>query len=65
MNHDATHCIDHSSACPKKCYRAKLTEELKNIHYELPVSWAHFKDTKECPVWPKKKGAKPGDKELR
>jgi hypothetical protein len=53
MNHDATHCADYRKNCPKSCYRAQLTEELKHIHYGLPVSWSHFKGTKECP---KKKG---------
>lgn len=50
MNHDATHCFNHSSECPKTCYRAQLTEELKNIQYPLPVSWAMFKGTDECPI---------------
>ena len=49
MNHDATHCLDYKKFCPKSCYRAQLTEELKNSYYPLPVSWAHFKDTKYCP----------------
>jgi hypothetical protein len=34
MNHDACHCYDYKKGvCPKKCYRAKLTEELKRIVY--------------------------------
>ena len=49
MNHDATHCLDYKKSCPKSCYRAQLTEELKNIYYPLPTSWANFKGTKECP----------------
>lgn len=49
MNHDATHCLDYKKSCPKSCYRARLTEELKRIVYILPVSWCHFKGTKECP----------------
>lgn len=51
MNHDATHCLDYTSKCPKDCYRAQLTEELKhrNDLYYLPISWAHFGETKECP----------------
>ena len=48
MNHDATHCLDYKKSCPKSCYRAQLTKELKNIYYPLPVSRAHFKGTKEC-----------------
>ena len=54
MNHDATHCADYKKTkCPKKCYRAQLTEELRGIPYPLPVSWAHFEGTKECPKPPK------------
>lgn len=54
MNHDATHCADYKkSKCPKNCYRAQLTEELRNIYYPLPTSWAHFEGTKECPKPPK------------
>ena len=56
MNHDATHCLDYKKSCPKSCYRARLTEELKHVYYILPVSWSHFKGTKECPK-PKKGGA--------
>lgn len=52
MNHDATHCADYTKACPKKCYRAQLTEELRHIIYALPISWSNFKGTKECPAWP-------------
>lgn len=51
MNHDATHCFDHNDDCPKTCYRARLTAELKeNRQYSLPVSWAMFKGTDECPI---------------
>lgn len=54
MNHDATHCADYKKGCcPKTCYRAQLTEELRKILYVLPTSWAHFKGTKECPKYPK------------
>lgn len=49
MNHDATHCLDYKKSCPKSCYRAQLTKELKEIDYTLPVSWMHYKGTKECP----------------
>ncbi len=50
MNHDAAHCADYKKSCPKSCYRAQLTEELKRIQYFLPTSWCHFKGTKECPI---------------
>lgn len=53
MNHDATHCDDYTEACPKSCHIAQLTEELKHIHYALPISWAHYKGTNYCPKWPK------------
>lgn len=52
MNHDATHCFNYTKACPKDCYRAQLTEDLRHIIYTLPTSWAMFKGTKECPKWP-------------
>ncbi len=49
MNHDATHCLDYSkNKCPKTCYRAQLTEELKRIYYPLPVSWSHLEGTNLC-----------------
>lgn len=54
MNHDATHCADYLVArCPKKCYRAQLTQDLRNNQCRLlsvPISWAKFKGTKECPI---------------
>lgn len=54
MNHDATHCSDYDKAvCPKSCYRAQLTEDLRNIVYTLPTSWSSFKGTKYCPKWSK------------
>ena len=49
MNHDATHCADDTTACPKSCYRAELTADLRKIYYPLPTSWAHFKGTNYCP----------------
>ena len=51
MNHDATHCLDYNEkTCPKSCYRAQLTKEFSEIDYELPVSWAKFRATNECPM---------------
>lgn len=52
MNHDATHCYNYNDKCPKTCYRAQLTKELKEIDYPWPVSWALFKGTDYCPKWP-------------
>ena len=55
MNHDATHCADYTTACPKSCYRAELTADLRkrNDLLWLPMSFAHFKGTDECPKYPK------------
>ena len=54
MNHDATHCSDYRNGrCPKECYRAQLTQNLRDDPYRflrLPVSWANFKGTNECPM---------------
>lgn len=50
MNHDYAHCADYTECCPKDCFRAQLTEDLKNrVDLRgLPFSWMHFKRTKEC-----------------
>lgn len=54
MNHDATHCEDYRKyECPKSCYRAQLTQELRDNPYRflrMPISWANFKGTEECPL---------------
>ena len=53
MNHDATHCADYRDGkCPKKCYRAQLTQDLRERHdlFFVPISWTNFKGTKECPI---------------
>ena len=54
MNHDATHCDDYRKAkCPKRCYRAQLMQDLRDNWTRfrfLPISWANFKGTKECPM---------------
>ena len=52
MNHDAAHCLYYEiNKCPRRCYRAQLTQELRDRGdlYYLSVSWANFKQTKECP----------------
>lgn len=58
MNHDATHCADYKKGkCPKSCYRAELTQDLKDNFYAfrfLPISYANFKGTKECPKYKEK-----------
>ena len=51
MGHDASHCLDYDPGrCPKKCYRAQLTEDLRHRPdlVWLPVSWMHFIGTGEC-----------------
>lgn len=55
MNHDATHCYNYGPECPKSCYRAELTEDLKKSGYKFPVSWSCFKHTSYCPRWSNKK----------
>lgn len=54
MNHDATHCADYrKSRCPKSCYRAQLTQDLRDnwLRYIfLPVSWSNYRRMDECPL---------------
>lgn len=54
MNHDATHCFNWTTSCPKTCYRAQLMEDLRRIDLRIPVSYAYLKYTPECPRWPTK-----------
>jgi hypothetical protein len=57
MNHDATHCEDYDkNKCPALCYRAQLTKDLEKRDdlMGFPISWAHFKGTKQCLLWPGK-----------
>jgi len=52
MNHDATHCSEYRKGrCPASCYRAELTEDLKHRPDLacLPMSWADFRYSEECP----------------
>ena len=43
MNHDATHCADYKVAkCPKRCYRARLTQDLRGSGYAFPTSLLHL-----------------------
>ena len=54
MNHDAMHCADYrKSYCPKRCYRARLTQDLyeRKARGELagiPMSVAHLRGTDQC-----------------
>lgn len=58
MNHDVSHCSDYDpEVCPKKCYRAQVTQDLRdNIKHfkDIPLSFAHFKGTQYCEKWPEK-----------
>lgn len=54
MNHDASHCSDYvKGKCPPGCYRAKLTQELRDnpwcFKYKS-ISWVNFKGTVKCPM---------------
>lgn len=54
MNHDIAHCLDYRKSCPKSCFRAQATEELRHISYPLRTSWSHCKGTPLCPLDEKK-----------
>lgn len=50
MNHDYAHCMDYvQGVCPLSCFHAELTDDYQK-HCNYPVSWMHFKGTKECEV---------------
>ena len=51
MNHDYAHCLDLKKSCPKSCFRAQLTREVEERDdlKEVPMTWARFKGTDECP----------------
>lgn len=52
MNHDVCHCADYiPTDCPKTCYRAQVTQDLRDNMEKLkdiPMSFAHFKGTPYC-----------------
>ena len=49
MDHDYAHCWDYEKGvCPEECFRAKLTDDLKNWPY--PVAYSKFKGTETCPL---------------
>ena len=52
MNHDVSHCSDYNRyICPETCFRAKVTQDLKDNmdKYEfIPMSFAHFEGTPYC-----------------
>ena len=54
MNHEYYHCLDYDiETCPESCFRARLTRDYKERLLEfadIPVSWAHLKNTAECKI---------------
>ena len=50
MNHDYSHCLDYLPNCPKECFRAQLTEDLRSRKdlIGVPLTWTHFYKTDEC-----------------
>ena len=61
MNHDATHCSDYEKQkCPNSCYRARLTEDLaqRGDLVGIPMSWASFRYSEECPFCTLPRGRK-------
>lgn len=51
MNHDYAHCLDYQRGkCPNACFRARLTEDLKQRGdlRNMPMTWASFKGAEEC-----------------
>ena len=60
MNHDATHCADYRRSCPKRCWRAQLTEDLlqRPDLERLPVGWAKLRGSEYCPMTERRTGGK-------
>ena len=51
MNHDYAHCMDYDKAkCPKSCFRAELTEDLKRRTdlIGIPMTWSSFRGMPGC-----------------
>lgn len=51
MNHDYEHCLDFTRDCPKDCFRAELSRDLKGGYYFIigaPISYMHLKGSEEC-----------------
>ena len=53
-NHsDLCHCSDwKNDICPKECFRARITKELRDMGppYPYPVSYANFHKSGYCPL---------------
>ena len=52
MNHDYAHCLDFTKDCPKECFRAELSRDLKRIGggKDMWLSWMSFRETGCCPL---------------
>jgi len=54
MDHDVCHCSDYDpNICPITCYRAQVTQDLRNNLDKLGedlMSFAHFKNTHYCAI---------------
>lgn len=52
MNHDVTHCIDFTEACPNICHLAQLSRDLKNVKDNyIQISYTHFYKSCMCPIY--------------
>ena len=49
MNHDYAHCLNFRDDCPKECFRAQLSRDLRKYPYPgFFIIWANLKGTEEC-----------------
>lgn len=49
MNHYYVHCLNFRDNCPKKCFRAQLSRDLrKHPHLGIPIDWMNLEGTEEC-----------------
>ena len=49
MNHDRTHCVDFTEACPNKCFFAKLARDLPNVEDSyFEISFTHYYGSPMC-----------------
>jgi len=45
---DYTYCSDWRETCPKSCFRAEITDNMRPLKVGEEYSFAHFKGTDEC-----------------
>lgn len=51
MNHNITHCMDYTDACPTYCELAKLQRDLKNVQEGyIEIGYVHFLRSCKCPI---------------